>query len=167
MALTDAQLPTLKTAIDAETDPDFVVMRNAGATQEMADWFNADSTSTVWRTRLTESEIVSDTSPDATVWNWTDYINTSVAEKMAWERMFNGDFSINPSLAQVRSGIGDIFSGPQGANQRTHLLAMGKRLATKAEWLYATGTGTTGDPGTMDFEGNLTNTDVAKALQLP
>ena len=166
MSLTNEQLPTLKTAIDAETDPAFVSLRDIGATQEMANWFNVTSFPDyyVWKTLLTETDIVSLVSTDATTWSWVDYIATSVAEKMAWERIFNGTYSINPSLPQVRDGIAQIFSGPQGANQRAHLLAMGKRLATKAEQLYATGSGTSESPSTMDFEGNLTNTDIARAL---
>lgn len=164
MTLTTAQLTTLKTAILAETDADFVADRTAGSTAAMAAFYNEDSAFVVWKTSLTETDIVSKTSPEDTTWNWTDYINTSVGEKMAWERMFNGNFTINPSLPQIRSGIADIFSGPNGAGQRAHLLAMGKRNALKGEALFATGTGTTQTPGDLVFEGDLTNIDIAQAL---
>ena len=86
---------------------------------------------------------------------------------MSWERIFNGTFSINPSLQNVRTGIADIFSGPQGANQRAHLLAMATRFATRGEEIYVTGTGTQATPGFLVVEGNISTHNVTKALALP
>ena len=168
MALNNAQLTIFKAAILAETDPVVVTAVSIGDDTGVANWYNSPhATFTVWKTYLSEHTIVGDVSPEATVWNWTDYIATSTAEKMAWERIFNGTYSINPSLPQVRTGIAAIFSGPNGADQRTHLLAIAKRLATRGEALFATGTGTQGSPGTLTFEGMIVHNDVRNALNLP
>ena len=164
--LTDAQIVTFAAAIAAETDPEFVALRTAGATGQMAEWYNVNSTFVVWRTSLSEQEITSEVSPEATVWDWTAFIARSVGEKEAWARMFNGTYIIDPSLPQVRSGVGDIFSGPLGADQRTHLLAMAKRPATRGEEVFTTGTGSVADPGLLTFEGFITDMDVVRAVNL-
>lgn len=166
MALTNNQLITLKAAIAAETDPTFVAFRDAGATGAMTSWYNEAGSFIVWKTFLSEQEITSLTSDESTVWNWTTYIATTVSEKMAWERIFNGTFSINPALAQVRDGIADIFSGPQGDEQRVHLLAMAKRPSLRGEELFATGTGTVLLPGDLVVIGNLSHNDVVQAIHL-
>lgn len=167
MSLQNTQLQALRDAIDAETD---VTMNNhlsAGDYSAVADWYNEASTFIVWKTYLSEHDIVSETSDEATTWDWTQYIATSVAEKMAWERIFNGTYSINPSIPQTRDGIAAIFSGPSNADQRAHLLAVSKRPATKAEAIYATGTGSTAAPGLLVFEGYINFRDVEKAMALP
>jgi hypothetical protein len=164
MLLNKAQRATLKASIDA--DPTFGPLENTNANADLIvaaynslaspDWI-------VWKSLLTEHQIVEQTSSASTVWSWTDYINRSQAERDAWVRMFNGTFSINPSIAQVRQGIADIFSGPNGANQRAHLLAMGKRKATRLEKLFTTGLGTDAAPSNLVVEGKLTQDDVTTA----
>lgn len=165
--LNNAQLLILKNAIIAETDPIVTDALAIGSHNVIADFYNTDhATTIVWKTYLKEHDIVSNVSEESTSWDWTAYIATSVAEKMAWERIFNGTFSINPSLDQVRSGIAAIFSGPSGAGQRAHLLAIAKRHATKAEALYITGNGTAASPGKLTFEGWIHFNDVTAALAL-
>ncbi len=164
MPLTSAQITTLKAAILAETDPAFVISRTAGATGEMAEYFNTPSTFVVWKTSLSEQFITSEVSNEGTVWSWSAFIARSLNEHNGWARMFNGIYSINPSLPQVRSGIADIFSGGTGAAQRTHLLAIAKRKATKGEKIFATGTGDNATPGLMTFEGAISDYDVIRAI---
>lgn len=164
MALTDAQIATFKTAILAETDPTLVSLRTAGATGAMADWYNAASTFIVWKTRVTEQEITSLTSDEGTTWSWPLFIGLTVQKQNGWARMFNGTYSINAALAQVRSGLGEIFNAPGESAQRTHMLAMGKRPATRGEKIFATGTGTTATPGTLVFEGRIGEYDIVRAL---
>jgi hypothetical protein len=48
-------------------------------------------------------------------------------------------------------------------NTRAALLALWKRLATRGEKLYATGTGSDAVPGTLTFEGNISARDVEEA----
>lgn len=120
----------------------------------------------VWKTYVTKNDVVSSTSVDGTTFNWTGngFITRSAGEIAAWENLFNASGSINPSLANVRQAFADIFSGAgNAAANRTHLLAIGRRKATRAEKLFASGSGSTGSPSTMGFEGVLTNADIEAA----
>lgn len=167
MALTIAQLLVLKADIAADPALSGLPLTNAAGDQIMG-LYNADASPAywVWKPVLTEHEVTDLVSVDGTTWSWTAYIGRSVAERDAWVRMFNGTYSINPSLAQVRTGIADIFSGASGSAQRTHLLAMARRKATRAEKLFATGAGTTAEPSVMTFTGLLSNDDVTTAREM-
>lgn len=164
MALTNEQVPILKAAILAETDPTFVAFRTAGSTGAMAAYFNTPSTFVVWKTNLSEHTITGEVSSEGTVWSWPAYIARSMSEQNGWARMFNGTYTINPSLPQVRTGVADIFSGGTGAAQRTHLLAIAKRFASRGEAIYAAGIGSVATPGTLVFEGGIGEYDVVRAL---
>lgn len=74
---------------------------------------------------------------------------------------------VNPSLADRRAFFDDIFSGAGGTQTRAKLLALWKRFATRAEKLFATGTGTDESPATMTFEGEVLPQDVVLARNLP
>lgn len=168
MALTAiAQLLILKADIAADPVLSILPLTNAAGDQIMG-LYNADASPDywVWKPVLTEHEITDQVSVEGTTWSWTAYIGRSVGERDAWVRMFNGTFSINPSLPQVRQAIADIFSGAGGAAQRTHLLAMGRRKATRAEKLFATGLGTVAAPSVMSFTGQLSNDDVTTAREM-
>lgn len=160
-----AQYQTLKAAIAAETDTNFVALRNSGAVGAMAEWYNENSTFIVWKTALTEQDITSLVSSEGTTWDWALFMSRQQGERDGWNRMFNGTYTINPSLPQVRAGINAIFSG-SGAGQISHLLAMGKRPARRGEALFATGTGTTATPGLLTFEGILSGNDIITAINL-
>lgn len=164
MPLTTAQQLLVKNDILATPQLNAFALNLDGA-YGIADLYNKLATPDfiVWKTLLHEQEIASATSPEATVWSWTAFIARSVPEQAAWGRMFNGTYTINPSLAQVRSAFADIFSGGLGAAQRTHLLAMSKEKARRIEKLLATGTGTTADPATRTLVGNISPQDVANA----
>lgn len=166
--LTETQLPTLRAAIDAETDPAFVELRSAGATGAMAEWFNADASPDywVWRRELSKREVVSDVSSDGTSFSWSALIARSSSEQFGWSQIWNSTLTCDPSLLNVRQAFADIFSGGTGSATRAHLLAMSRRKATKGEKLYASGTGTTAAPALMAFEGDITNGDVVLALAL-
>lgn len=164
MPLTAAQLTVIKNNILASPDLNAVPATYDGA-YAIADLYNAVAAPDfiVWKTRLHEQEITSLTSAESTTWSWPAFIARSVGEQSGWGRMFNGTYTINPSLVQVRSGIADIFSGGTGAAQRTHLLAISKEKATRIEKLLATGTGTTADPATRVHIGNITPQEVYAA----
>lgn len=164
MALTNEQIPALKAALLAETDLAFVSLRTAGATGAMAEYFNQPSTFVVWKAVLSEHTITGEVSAEGTVWSWPAYIARSISEQNGWARMFNGTYTVNPSLPQVRTGMADIFSGGTGAAQRTHLLAIAKRFARRGEAIYASGTGSVATPGTLTFEGDIGEYDVVRAL---
>lgn len=56
----------------------------------------------------------------------------------------------NPSKADQRAFWDDIFSGAGGTNTRAALLALWKKLATRAEKLFSTGAGSDASPATTD-----------------
>ena len=106
-----------------------------------------------------------------TTFNWTGagFITRAQGERDAWRELFDVDGWVNPSLTNVRQAFADIFSGgtaPAPAN-RTHLLAVARRKASRIEKLYATGTGSTGSPGTLVFEGTVTPSEIIAAYTLP
>ncbi len=166
--LTTAQLTILKADILA--DPGLASQpQNSDGAFAIAAAYNllAVPDYWVWRTSIPQSEIVGVMSIDGTVWSWSAYISRSQGERDGWREMFADTGAINPSLANVRQGLADIFSGPSGVAQRAHLVAIGRRLATRAEKLFATGTGTTATPATMSVEGTLSYQDVLAARALP
>jgi hypothetical protein len=166
MALTTAQLTALKADILA--DPTLSALpNNPDGNFAIAAAYNlaASPAFKVWRTSVPEHEITGQVSPEGTSWSWPAYIARSVSEQNGWARMFNSSLSINASLPNVRQGITDIFSGASNSApaQRTHLAAMSKRDATRAEKLFATGTGSLAAPATMTFEGTLSYFDIEQA----
>lgn len=166
MELTSAQKLTLKNAILAE--PAVAAFVAAGDDGSIAAYYNESDSPAywVWRTNVSLTEVTDLPSQDATVFSWTALIARSVQEILVWQDMFKNGY-VNPSKDNIRQGFADIFSGNQNSApaQRTHLLTVARRLATRAERLFATGTGSTGSPGTMAVEGNLTPSDVGYALR--
>lgn len=170
-SLTDQQLITLRTAINAETNPEFVDYRQQGAVGAMADWFNVAATPTYYvkRTALSRHEILTGTSDQGTTFAWAGagYITRAQGERDAFLQMFNSTGTVNPSLPSIVAAFADIFSGAGGAPNRTHITNMSRRPATRVEKLFATGAGTQIGPSTMAFEGALNPSDVIKAINLP
>ena len=156
--LTDSQLLTLKSAIAAETDPEFVALRTAGSTGLMAEWFNADSTFVVWKTSVSVQAV-----GQALNSSEVAGLTTANTSRLQVLQQYSGG-SFNPSLADTRSGFDSIFSGASGALTRAALLVLWKRKATRAEKIFATGTGTDGVPGALVFEGRIVEYDVVRAL---
>lgn len=156
MALTPTQLAALKADIAA--DPILAAYpHNSDGAWAVAQAYNLAATPafTVWKTSVP-------TSACKTAMVWTEFIGRSVGERDAWQFMLaNG--TINAADVNVRQGIADIFSGSQGATSRANLLAIAKRGATRAEKLFASGTGSDATPATMTFEGSLTYQEVLNA----
>jgi len=161
MALTPAQLPVLKAAIAAETDPTFVGYRTANSTGAMADWYN-EATSpafVLWRTNVTIRET-------GQAFNGTEWAGMTTANHTRLQTVAQYlDQGYNASLADVRAMFNDIWSGAGGATTRASLLALWKRVSSKVEKIYATGTGSDASPATPTFEGRITNDDVLAALR--
>lgn len=158
--LTTAQLQAIKAAIDADqtlsaypNDPD-------GAFA-IADELNKEASPAfiVWKSSVTQDEIMQNG------FNWTLVDALSVGSARIWEWLFgNSDKSINPSKANVRQGIVDVWSGTQAKlTQQATVFGHCKRNATRLEKLLATGTGTTESPATMGYEGSISYQDVVLA----
>lgn len=157
MILTSAQKTAVRNAILA--DPGVATMFTDGNTSGVADYMNAPASPafSVWRTSVSRAEIYNETSPDATSWSWLSYKGQAVAEQNAWVQMFMGD-AADFSKPNLRAGVASIFGAANA--QTAHVLAMGRRLASRFEKILATGTGTAASPGTMVVEGPITAEDV-------
>lgn len=171
-ALTPAQLQTLKNDINA--DPALSVLPiSSESAITIANAYNQTSAPDfwVWKPRISKDELVGGTSEDGTTFNWTGagFITRAQGERDAFNAIFDAQGFVNPSRPNVRQAFADIFSGgtaPAPAN-RTHLLAISRRKATRAEKLFATGTGSTATPATLSFEGRISTSDVETARSLP
>lgn len=166
--MTPQQLTTLKAAILAETDVEFVGYRDNGQTGLMAGWFNAAATPAYYvkRTSLSRHEILTGTSDDLTTFAWAAgaYITRSQGERDAFREMFNSTGSVNPALPSIQAAFSDIFSGVGGAGNRAHITAMSRRQAKRGEQLFAVGSGTKASPSVLGFEGDLTDSDISASL---
>ena len=174
MHLTAAQYAALKA--DIQADPALAALAGTPDGRfEIARLYNLAAAPDyyVWRTSVTEDEFTMAAGADvanggaATTWSWTGagYISRSQGERDAWARLFRSG-ACNPSLANVRQAFGDILSGntaPAPAN-RNHMLVLAKRRATRAEKLFAAGTGSFAAPAVMGAEGALDFADVEAAL---
>lgn len=167
--MTPAQLQTLKTELT--TDPNGVGYA-AMSDSQAADALNGNHPSFwVWRTSVSKDEFLNSTSRTGTTFNWTGngFITRSTGELAAFRELFNGRGAVNPSQANVRQAFTDIFSGTgNAAANRTHLGVVSRRLATRAERLFATGAGTDDNSaGLLVFAGLVSHSDVADARALP
>ena len=143
MAVTPAQLATLKAAINA--DPTLSAFQMTGDGYfDLAVFLNTSIATPdfwIWRESVPKGEYTQGTSVDGTTFNWTGagFITRSVGERDAWRELFNGTGQLNPALVSVRQALNDIFSGataPAPAN-RTHLLAVSRTKATRIQKVFA------------------------------
>lgn len=173
--LTQAQKDAIKAVVQA--DPALAPALAAGNDQAVADALNQPASPDyyVWRSAVAEAEYTGTAGSDvanagaATAWSWPAFIARSLQEQYAWGRMF-ATGSTNPSLANVRQGVADIFSGSTNSApaQRTHLAVLSKRKATRAEKALAAATaggagprGSFANPDTMATEGAITPAEVS------
>jgi len=156
MSLTDAQYTTLANHIRANIEPEVVAALAIRNDTELAKLYNLDSSFYVWRTSVTPDEY-----RGAMVWTEVDTLNAGNARIWEWvTNYFTGN--LDASDANVRQGIADAFGA--GTTTRANLLALGKRLASLYEEVFATGTGTEATPGTMVLQGPVTTKIIGKAL---
>lgn len=154
MALTDAQYVILADHILSNTDQDVVDALAAGNITELTRLYNLDSSFWVWRSDVPPKEYM-------TALDWTEVDNMSVGKSRVWD--WSTQYQTAPldaTNANLRAGIAAAFP----ANTQAALNAIAKRLASVFEEIFATGTGTNGDPGIADPEGPLSLFDVSKAL---
>jgi hypothetical protein len=161
MSLTDPQLATLKTAINA--DPQFADEIALQDWPAIANTLNEvlSPAFVVWRSNVTRNDIYTKQSPEGTLWDWTIYMTQTVPQQGAWVEMFNSG-QLNMALPNIRTGVEKIY-GLSNAST-THVKAVGKRSSTYGEKVFATGAGTLATPATMAVEGAISATDVQKAM---
>jgi hypothetical protein len=151
--MNNEQLLILKAGILAETA--LAADIAAGNHSIILDYMNADSTFVVWKTKVLAQQIMED------AFIWTDVDQLTVGKSRIWDWLTRfGNF--NAAKATVRQGLADCFGAASA--MATAIIPHLKRFATRAEKLYATGTGTTAAPGLLVFEGKIQMYDVVQAL---
>jgi hypothetical protein len=163
--MTPAQLQTLRTAIDAETDPAFVALRAGNNEQGMADWYNAPSAPafTIWRTDVRSEEI-------GDAWNGTDIASMSSLNMQRLQLLLAsaplGVFDM--TRADRRAGFEGPFGGTEGnpGPSRLAMRAVWKRIVTRVERLFASGIGSDATPGIAGWQGTISAQTISDALRL-
>lgn len=152
MAFTNAQLQTLKADIITNG------LQNS-APIVIADFYNAASTFTVWKTNVTINEV-------GKKFNGSELagLTTGNQTRLQTIALFMAG-GVNPSLADNRAFFDDVFSGAGGTNTRAALLILWKRIANKVEKLFATGTGSDASPALLVYEGGVSESDAVNALR--
>ncbi len=158
MALTAAQLATMKA--DIINTPAFNTQpNNSDGAFAIAAAYNlpASPAWTVWKTNVPINEV-------GKKFNGTELagLTTGNQQRLQTIAVYLAT-GVNPSLIDNRQFFDDIFSGAGGATTRANLLILWKRLATRAEKLYTTGTGSDPSPATLTFEGSVSYQDVIDA----
>jgi hypothetical protein len=161
MALTTAQLATLKAAILADPVLNALPNTNVG-NSVIAVTLNAPATPAfiVWKT------VVQSTRIGKTV----NYVAVAAMTTANLERLNNflgmnpSDF--DPARADIRTFMADTFSGAlggQGQATRDALEALYRRAALAAEKIFSTGTGSTASPAVVGREGPITPDEIEQA----
>lgn len=155
MPLTTAQQTTLKADILA--DPVLGVLEPSSNTiNAIIAAYEVPSTTVAWRVEVSQDEIMQNG------FDWVRVDNLSIGKARIWEWMFDNQASaINPSKANVRAGIEEVWKGTAAdLAVRAAVYVHCKRFATRLEKLFATGTGTTADPATMVVVGTVSYNEV-------
>jgi len=164
--MTPEQLATLRDAILAETDPEFVEYRTSGATGAMAGWFNqqASPAYVVFKKSVPTDDIGLTISYVALA-AMTD---ANQGQLIRFTQL--NPVSFDPSKPDIRSFFNNTFSGAlggQGQATRDAMEALYRRNALRGEKLFATGTGSFASPATLVFEGTVSNDNIVQAINLP
>jgi hypothetical protein len=149
--LTTEQLAVLRADVVANADT--LALYNAGDRAGLAAAYNADAAPafTVWKTQVTRAEA------QGSGFDWTQVDNLTIGQARIW---FDGlflDGTINPSDAGQRAGISEAWKGTAAKTAvATFVRDVCKRSASRFEKVFATGVGSTANPGTLTLIGPVT-----------
>jgi hypothetical protein len=164
MTLSVAQLTTLKADMAADGTLS-QLPQNSDSADAIAGVYNLLSAPDfwAWRTIVPAAEY---RGTGGIVWTEVDALTVGKARIFEW-LTGNLTLPINAADSNVRGGITDAFAA--GTTTRANLILMGRRKLTRAEKLYATGTGSTASPATMapGAEGPLSIANILAAWALP
>lgn len=143
MPLTTQQLQAIKAHIDASADLN-VFANNGDGNFAVAALLNLKAAPdfTVWKTAVTWDEVM------LNGMDWSRVDNLSVGKARIWDWLFqNSGRVMNPSRSNIRAGIDAAWVGTAAdLAVRAAVYTHCKRLATRAEKVLATGTGSNADP---------------------
>jgi len=153
----NAQLVTLKNAIDAETDVTFVALRTSGATGAMAEWYNGDSATLAWSKSV--APIVADDAPDYSTF---DAVQAGKRDSWGFFLAFARDYSRN----KTRKWVTDVWGNATAASNAEAILLAGTRNAKRGELVFGGGVKTTGTVSATDltWTGSMRSEDIIAAL---
>lgn len=156
--MTPAQIAILKSTIQGDGTLNSQPMNTEGAVA-IQNLLNAAASPpfTIWKRSVSISEV-----GDNIVGNDLAGLSTLNTTRLQTIVLLSQD-GVNASLADRRAFFDDVFSGAGGAATRAKLLILWKRLATRGEKIYATGTGSDASPATPGFEGSIDYNDVLQA----
>jgi hypothetical protein len=159
MPLTAAQQTTLRNAILADNELNALPQTQDGAF-EIARRLNLNASPdfTVWKTAVSNEDI-------GNAMNGTEIAGLSSLNMQRLQVLSaysNG--TQNPSRADRRAAFDAAFSGAGGTITRAALLILWKRLATRLEKIFATGTGSNASPATLVVEGAISGQEVNDAM---
>lgn len=161
MSLTPIQISTLNTDINNNTATIAGVQikdltHDSENAFQVAVWYGLTATPDfwVWKTSVTARQLMSDGGFD-----WTRIDNLSVSKARIWEFMMAAQ-TVDPSQSNIRAGFAACFSAVGDAATLAAITVQCRRLAGRIEKLFAVGTGSTGSPATMGYEGKITDSDV-------
>lgn len=158
MALTPSQQQALKTFINSQPELAAQPLNGDGA-YAIAAIINQPATPAyiVWRTDVSVDEIMRNGI------DWARVDNLSVGKARIWDWMGRLG-TLNASKPNIRAGIDATWVGTAAdLAVRAAVYTHCKRSATIVEKLFASGAGTTADPATMGFEGQIAYQDVEAA----
>ena len=160
--MTDDQLPTLKAFVLASQDPAIQAAASTRNDTELARLLNLPSTKWIWRSSVTQDEIMQNG------FDWARVDNLSVGKARIWEWLFdNAAQSINPSKPNVRAGIDETWKGTAAdLAVRAAVYTHCRRLAKVVESVFATGDGTEVSPSLTTFEGEVNVNDIGRMWNL-
>ncbi len=158
--MTSSQLTTLKADILADPVLSLIDHTSTAGYIQLAAVYNAQAspTFTVWKTNVSIGDVGKNFSSSEL--GGLTSANLQRLQTLAQYRASG----VNPTLATDRAFFDDVFSGAGGTNTRAALLILWKRLATRAEKLFATGTGSDAVPATLSFEGIVSPNDISAAF---
>lgn len=151
------QLQTIKAAILAETNPQFVAYRTAGQTGLMAEWLNGDSTTDAWLASADSRTLFE-------AMDITKYDALTAGKRDAWALML-AYAPINLGRNKLRKAIPDVWGTADAVPILTALREKARRIevilggATKSEQ------GVSGLD--RNFVGLISDADVVAAVNLP
>lgn len=156
--LTTGQLATLKAAIIADSTLN-AIPNTADGNFAIAAAFNlpASPAFIVWKSNV--SILATGAAFNGTDWAGMTSANHTRLQTVA--QYLSAGY--NAASADIRAMFNDIWSGAGGTTTRANLLALWKRSATRAEKLFAMGTGSDASPAALTFEGNILPQDVTDA----
>lgn len=153
------QLAILKADILAATDQPTVDARLIRDDVTLATLYNAQASPLfwVWRSTLTAEQARAAIAGGEGL-SQLDNLTAGKRDALLW--LFQG--TTQPASAAQRDAIQNLC-GTQNL-LKAAITAAQKRTVTRAERLYATGTGTEATPGVSGWEGTVTHMDISDAL---